>query len=200
MRPVLLAVLLCGVAAAAAGCFLAGGPRAEFTATPTTGYPPLEVAFDAGDSSSPAGAILFYKWDFGDGETGDNETVSHAYNTKGTYPVTLTVTDSSGGVGRVTHAVEALNHSPKASFKMTPNIVAPTIPATFDASASSDEDGMIEQWIWSFGDGATGEGEFAEHQFTAPGTVTVRLTVVDDDGASDWEEMSLHVLGGCCGR
>ncbi len=200
MRPVLLAVLLCGVAAAAAGCFLAGGPRAEFTATPVSGYPPLLVTFDASDSSSPAGAILFYKWDFGDDATGDDEIVSHAYATKGTYPVTLTVTDSAGGTGEVTHAVEALNHSPKASFKMTPNIVAPTIPATFDASASSDEDGTIEQWIWSFGDGATGEGELVEHLFTTHGIVTVRLTVVDEDGATDSKEMTIHVLGGCCGQ
>ena len=37
-----------------------------------------------------------YEWDFGDGETSDEEKPSHAYSAAGEYIVTLTVTDSQG--------------------------------------------------------------------------------------------------------
>ena len=59
--------------------------------------------------------------------------------------------------------------------------------AVFDASASSDPDGSIADYQWSFGDGTSGSGELAEHVYSSynwNGTVyeplTVSLTVTDD--------------------
>jgi len=59
--------------------------------------------------------------------------------------------------------------------------------AVFDASASSDPDGSIADYQWSFGDGTSGSGELAEHVYRSyswNGTVyepfTVTLTVIDD--------------------
>ncbi len=40
-----------------------------------------QVSFDASCSMD----AKHYTWDFGDGSTGEGETVTHAYNTKGTY-------------------------------------------------------------------------------------------------------------------
>ena len=58
-----------------------------------------DVQFD-GSGSQPAGGIVPYVWDFGDGTTGTGEYADHAYSTAGSYTVTLTVsangqTDSS---------------------------------------------------------------------------------------------------------
>jgi PKD repeat protein len=53
---------------------------------------------------------------------------------------------------------------------------------TFDGSGSSDSDGTIVQWAWSFGDGMTGDGEKTSHSFTAAGSYVVALTVHDNDG------------------
>ena len=54
----------------------------------------------------------------------------------------------------------------------------------FDASGSSDPDGTIVKYIWDFGDGTmleTSESTVT-HSYSAPGTYTVTLTVVDNDG------------------
>jgi len=41
---------------------------------------------------------LTWEWDFGDSETSNEEAPTHSYNRRGTYPVTVTVTDSDGAI------------------------------------------------------------------------------------------------------
>ena len=53
---------------------------------------------------------------------------------------------------------------------------------TFSAAGSTDTDGEIAGYAWDFGDGSTAEGVDVEHTYTAPGSYTVTLTVVDDAG------------------
>ena len=65
---------------------------ANFTATPMQGVPPLDVNFDASGSSN----AVSYSWNFGDGSSGSGVKTSHKFENKGTYTVTLTVTDASG--------------------------------------------------------------------------------------------------------
>lgn len=71
-------------------------PVASFTTTATSGAPGLAVTFDAAGSNDPDGTIVAYNWNFGDFTTGAGTLTSHTFNTAGTFPVTLTVTDNSG--------------------------------------------------------------------------------------------------------
>jgi len=71
-------------------------PTASFTANPTSGIAPLEVAFDASNSSDSDGSIISYAWDFKDGNTGNGETINHTFSSIGNYNVRLTVTDDKG--------------------------------------------------------------------------------------------------------
>ena len=52
----------------------------------------------------------------------------------------------------------------------------------FDGSASSDPDGTIVSYDWTFGDGGTASGAKPTHVYSAAGTYTVTLTVTDDTG------------------
>ena len=54
------------------------------------------ITFDAAASADADGALVQYRWDFGDGATGNGQVVDYAYRTSGTYQVTLTVRDNSG--------------------------------------------------------------------------------------------------------
>ena len=72
------------------------------------------------------------------------------------------------------------NQPPTASFTVTPS----DLTAAVDASASTDPDGSIASYAWTFGDGSTGTGVTAQHAYAAAGTYTVTLTVTDNSGAT----------------
>ena len=56
------------------------------------------------------------------------------------------------------------------------------VPVSFDGSGSSDPDGSIVRYSWTFGDGATGTEATATHTYAQNGTYTVTLEVTDNDG------------------
>jgi subtilisin family serine protease len=67
-------------------------PKADFTAFPNAGT----VDYDASLSSDDVG-IGSYKWNFGDGKTGNGKTIRHVYSAPNQwYNVTLTVYDLAG--------------------------------------------------------------------------------------------------------
>ncbi len=157
----------------------------------------LSVTFDASSSEDSDGSIEAYSWDFGDGETGEGESVNHTYSEVGTYGVTLTVTDDGGKSSTVEKSVQVssadapplTNEAPDANFTFS----ATELDVDFDASASEDPDGSIASYAWDFGDGATGEGESISHIYVEAGTYDVMLTVTDDDGVSAQVEKSVEV-------
>ena len=197
------AATLLGCLVALAGCLFSNDPIAEFTISPSPAYgrPPLTRTFNAGASRSPSGSIASYAWNFGDGETASGSKTTHTFTEKGIHPVTLTVTDSAGQVGRVSHSVQILGLLPAAYFDYSPQGATTQIPVEFDASRSDDPDGEIVQWLWSFGDGTSGEGMIIEHLFPKGLTKAyeVTLTVVDDDGDRDSVTRKVPIYGCDCG-
>lgn len=77
-------------------------PTASFTST-TNG---LTASFNGTGSSDAEGPISSYSWSFGDGSpAASGATATRTYASAGTYPVTLTVTDSGGLTGTTTRNV-----------------------------------------------------------------------------------------------
>jgi hypothetical protein len=91
----------------------ASGPDVTLSSAPETATvgSPTAFAADAVDRWSPLGA---YTWDFGDAGSAQGSKVSHVYSAPGTYPLTLTVTDSLGNATtlRRTVAVKGVEPSP----------------------------------------------------------------------------------------
>ena len=67
---------------------------AGFTASSVSVYPGQPVDFTS--TSTTDGTALSYAWDFADGGSASGASASHAFDTPGTYTVTLTATDSCG--------------------------------------------------------------------------------------------------------
>ncbi|MBU0595479.1 PKD domain-containing protein [Candidatus Bipolaricaulota bacterium] len=193
-----LAVLLGAVILG--GCSFAPRPTAVATADPRQGYAPLEVAFDASASSTPAAAITDYSWDFGDGTTAAEPAAVHAFAEKGTHHVTLEIVDSAGDAARDTVTIRVLNRIPHAEFYYSPYGAPRDHPVTFDASASYDPDGAIADYVWDFGDETTAHGVRVDHVFPYRLEYLVTLTVADDDGAQN-ASARIVIVAGCdtCG-
>ncbi|MBV8947491.1 MAG: beta-propeller fold lactonase family protein, partial [Solirubrobacterales bacterium] len=93
---------------------------------------------------------------------------------------TATVAAGNGPLG----VAVVPDQSPVSAFSAA---AAPAGAASvFDGSASSDADGTIARYDWSFGDGTTlaNAGRVTTHVYATAGTYTVRLTVTDDSGCS----------------
>jgi YVTN family beta-propeller protein len=73
------------------------------------------------------------------------------------------------------------DQTPIASFSVGPATAGAPVP--FDGSTSTDPDGRIATYAWSFGDGQTASGgPTASHTYAAPGTYNTTLTVDDGEG------------------
>jgi parallel beta-helix repeat protein len=84
-----------------------------------------------------------------------------------------------------------LYHPPTASFiciQWRPLII------TFDASSSSDPDGIVERYKWDFGDGNSAIGMVVNHTYSSAGKYNVTLTVTDNNFLTDTKAYNITVL------
>ena len=171
-------------------------PVADAAASPLRGTAPLTVALDGSGSFDPDGTIASYGWTWSGGSvSGQNAEI--VLEDTGTYEVTLTVTDNSGAkaTDRVTIVVEepvAENVAPVAVATATPLTGEAPLAVTLDGSGSTDEDGTIVSYVWTWTGGGSATGATAEATFPA-GTYEVVLTVTDDAGATATDTLTIVV-------
>jgi PKD repeat protein len=88
------------------------------------------------------------------------------------------------------------NQPPTAVMTATPTSGPSPLTVTFDGSASTDSDGTIVAWSWSFGDGQFGVGAKTAHMYPGPATYIASLTVTDSGGATSTTSTTTIVVGG----
>jgi PKD repeat protein len=115
-------------------------PQAAFSAN----CDGLTCTFSGSGSSDPDGTITSYAWDFGDGGTATGATPQHAFGASGTYTVTLTVTDDSGGTDTASQQVKASTSSADIAFVGTDVYNANTKSATVTVPSGTEAgDGLL---------------------------------------------------------
>lgn len=150
-------------------------PSPEASFTYTAGCQSVAASFT--NTSTPAGSLTSVLWNFGDGSTGQGNTVSHSYSAPGSYNVTLIVGTAAGCGDTVSLPMEVwLN--PVVSFLADVQCFNAVI---FKASVDS---GNIVSLQWQLGDGSTAEGDSLIHVFSQPGTYTVTLTGTESNGCT----------------
>lgn len=100
----------------------------------------------------------------------DQYVASYGTTTTDHYPTITRYTVSGGGTG---------NSAPTASFTNA----CTNLACTF-TDASTDADGTVTGWSWTFGDGTTASAQNPAHTYAAAGSYTVTLTVTDNAGAT----------------
>jgi PKD repeat protein len=178
-------VLLCSVLACASKDSDSSAPgtgggilHADFSATPRSGDPPLEVQFT--NTSSGKAATFF--WDFGDGATSAEENPAHTYSTEGSYTVTLAIAGPGGSdtETKVAYITCGNPPGPTVDFEGTPTSGdAPLTVDFIDLTTGSN----VHAWEWGFGDGETSTDRNPTHTYAAPGTYDVSLAATDDNGS-----------------
>jgi PKD repeat protein len=173
-------------------------PVASFTFTPPDPLVHETVTFDASSSTPDGGTIVSYTWNFGDGNitTTNNMIITHAYETYGTFTVTLNVTDSEGKWDTTSQQITVEN-APIADFWWTPYYPQRGETVTFDASASTPDGGTIISYAWNFGDGTPVIVEtdpITTHVYASVGNYTVTLNVTDSEGRWDTETRTITVV------
>ncbi len=129
---------------------------------------------------------MSYAWTFGNGQTATGPTASTTYTSAGSYTIRLTVTDDAGVSRSTTRSiiVSNANQRPNAAFTAIPTSGPAPLLVSVDAGGSSDPDGVISNYSWNFGNGATATGLRTQTTYTTPGIYVITLTVTDNRGGT----------------
>ena len=122
-------------------------------------------------------ATTHYNWNFGDGVSGNTDSINHQYPGPGNYIVTLIVSDTSkcNLLDTFTTVVRIPGHV-TASFGTNDTRGCIPLNATFTSQPDP-----TATYFWNFGDGATDTSHIASvtHTYTVGDTFPVRLIVFD---------------------
>ncbi len=153
---------------------------ANFTATPTTGCPPLIVSFQDQSTGNPTS----WKWDLGNGTQSVVANPIGTYFFPGTYTVKLVVRNAANNADSITKTqfitVYAL---PAPAF--TASDTAGCFPLRVQFSDNSTAgSGTVTNWQWDFGDGNLSTLQNPVHTYSNAGNFTVILRVTNSNGCS----------------
>jgi serine protease len=161
----------------------AGATNLAFTMSGGSGDADLYVKFGSKPDTS--------SYDCRPYSTGNNESCAIDPAQVGTYYVMVRGYSSFSGVSLLGSydGGSTSNLPPTSSFSAS----CTNLACSFDGSASSDDDGSIASYSWSFSDGNSASGQTTSHNFAAAGDYTVTLTVTDNDGATDSSSQTVTV-------
>ncbi|MEZ2443159.1 PKD domain-containing protein [Chitinophaga sp. RCC_12] len=172
--------------------------------------PVSSAALDGSASTDADGQIVTWLWEKTAGPAGGNLSATNAAKTNvtnlqaGTYTFRLTVTDNDGATSNatvnITVSAAPVNKPPVAVAGNDIQIQLPVSSAALDGSASTDADGQIVTWLWEKTAGPAGGNLSATNAAKTnvtnlqTGTYTFRLTVTDNNGATNSSSVSIMVL------
>lgn len=154
------------------------------------------ISFSANRSYDIDGDVEDYDWDMGDGTQKDGSSFQYQYADDGIYNVTLTLTDDSGLESSTYRLISVENRDPKLDFHFG-NQQGTTIgigdDVYFDASASTDMDGIISMYTWDIEGIGTFLGTNISYSFDSRGEYPATINISDDDGAKVEDSFTIIV-------
>lgn len=173
--------------------FINPSPSANFNITNTCRG--TQVQFADISQPSSAGIINGWKWNFGDGASGLNNTSGlqnpqHVYPATGLYQVELTVTAANGCSSSIVKNA-SITDAPFVDFSFDDKCVSKAIQFT---PAPGIDFAEVVTWKWSFGDGSTAAIPDPQHMYSTPGNYTVILTIANTTGCENTISHAINIL------
>jgi hypothetical protein len=179
-------------------------PIAKLVANRTTLYAGESVFFDASNSTDDT-RISDYLFDYGNGAKSGwitQSSISYVYPGGGDFIANVSVRDEDSGESLNSADIPMeVNAKPHAYFIASSSDIFKGENITFDGSGSYDQDGVIEEYYFDFGDGfSTGwtTDSLVKHTYSFVGNYTVSLYVKDDE--NDISEHAWHTEIGVWAR
>jgi hypothetical protein len=163
-------------------------PYANIVANPTEIFKGDSVYFSGDASFDEGGTVEEYFFDFGDGEDSgwiSSSKINHTYPLYGDYNATLLVKDDDGQISEnPSKTFIKVQTKPIALLSAIPQLIYKDEIVNFDATGSSDEDGIIEEYYFDFGDGQNSNwitDPQITHVYSNTGHYMANLIVRDND-------------------
>ncbi len=151
--------------------------NANFTATIQQGCSPLVVQFTDASSGTPTQWL----WDLGNGATSVKQNPSAVYIDSGKYTVTLTVKNASGENTVTKKDFIVVHANPTVLFSVNPTEGCAPLNVSFTDKSVANS-GILNNWIWDFGDGTTSTTQNPNHTYNLSDTFNVTLNVTNSFG------------------
>ena len=155
------------------------------------------LVVDAGHSSS-RDEIVEFAWDVGgDGIVElrtDDPVAGLPLVNEGAIAVVLRVTDAAGRTGVLSQVIDvAARAAPTSGAVFSPEspLVGEAVKFT---DLSTDDDGTVVAWTWSFGDGSQSDERHPTHTYADAGVHDVTLEVTDHEGMTGLTSLSIEVV------
>ncbi len=147
-------------------------PDVDFVSSMTSACINAQVNFNGFSSAN----IVSWDWDFGDGQTGTGQNISHVYQTFGLFEVSLNVTSDNGCDSVAYHNVY-ISPPPTADFEYY--VVQCDTIQFVDLTIKPPGYNLVG-WAWDFGDGGTSVLQNPWHVYDSSGVILVTLIVTAD--------------------
>lgn len=151
-------------------------PSAGISLTSSSGCTPHSIVFNS-NSTQLSNAV--YSWNFGNGQTGNQQSHTVIYANAGVYDVSLVVTNNSN-CNDTAFATVTIYDNPSAIASTADTAGCAPYTSTFVNTSLSGTG-----YIWNFGDGTSSTQVSPSHTYTTAGYYTVTLIVNGSGGCSD---------------
>jgi gliding motility-associated-like protein len=154
--------------------------KGTLTYNPLSGCYPTDIDFKVSSNTN-----VKFLWDFGDGTTlfTKDSIVKFSYKDPGFYIPKVILQDSLGCLIPITGADTLKIYGSKADFSADKTILCDNGPVQFtDLTSTAD---IITSIVWNFGDGNSSTLKNPVHNYAAPGSYNVTLTVNTANGCSN---------------
>jgi cellulose 1,4-beta-cellobiosidase len=158
-------------------------PTATETVRPGSG---TDMTFDASGSTAPGG-VADFSWQFNDAFAAQTleqptPTITHTFPAPGAYSTGVAVFNADGfsaGTGGIVTTGQS-GFTPA----FTASVGGPADKTASFSALTTVSGKPVINYLWEFGDGATGSGPMPTHRYDRPGTYTVTAVLFSGIGSA----------------